>query len=116
MALTDISARKKAESYLEFLGKHDALTKLRNRAFYDDEISRLNRGGPFPVGVLTVDLNELKQANDEFGHSAGDALLRRAGEALKKAIGHILQAARVGGDEFVCLLPRFGEAEMTAIT
>ena len=46
------NARKKAESYLEFLGKHDALTKLRNRAFYDDEIARLNRRGPFPVGVL----------------------------------------------------------------
>jgi diguanylate cyclase (GGDEF)-like protein len=115
VALTDISARKKAESYLEFLGKHDALTKLRNRAFYDDEISRLNRRGPFPVGVLTVDLNGLKQVNDEFGHSAGDALLRRAGEALKKALGDTLQAARVGGDEFVCLLPRHGEVEMTAL-
>ena len=99
VALTDISARKKAESYLEFLGKHDALTKLRNRAFYDDEISRLNRRGPFPVGVLSIDLNGLKRANDEFGHSTGDALLRRAGEALKKALGENLPAARVGGDE-----------------
>jgi diguanylate cyclase (GGDEF)-like protein len=115
VALTDISARKKAESYLEFLGKHDALTKLRNRAFYDDEISRLNRRGPFPVGVMTVDLNGLKQVNDEFGHGAGDALLRRAGEALRKALGETLQAARVGGDEFVCLLPRYGEAEMAAL-
>ncbi len=114
VALTDISARKKAESYLEFLGKHDALTKLRNRAFYEDEISRLNRRGPFPIGVLTVDLNGLKQVNDEFGHSAGDALLRRAGEALKKALGDSLQAARVGGDEFACLLPRYGEVEMAA--
>ena len=112
VALTDISARKKAETYLEFLGKHDALTKLRNRAFYDDEISRLNRRGPFPVGVLSIDLNGLKRANDEFGHSVGDALLRRAGEALKKALGEHLQAARVGGDEFVCLLPRYAEADV----
>ena len=115
VALTDISARKKAESYLEFLGKHDALTKLRNRAFYDDEIARLNRRGPFPVGVLAIDLNGLKLANDEFGHSAGDALLRRAGEALKKALGENLQAARVGGDEFACLLPRYGDAEVATI-
>ena len=78
----------------------------------DDEIGRLNRRGPFPVGVLAVDLNGLKATNDEFGHSAGDALLRRAGEALKKALGDNMQAARVGGDEFACLLPRNGEAEM----
>lgn len=115
VALTDISARKKAESYLEFLGKHDALTKLRNRAFYDDEISRLNRRGPFPVGVLSVDLNGLKQVNDELGHGTGDALLRRAGEALKKALGDTLQAARVGGDEFACLLPRYGEPELATL-
>ncbi len=115
VALTDITARKKAESYLEFLGKHDSLTKLRNRAFYDDEIARLNRRGPFPVGVLAIDLNGLKLANDEFGHGAGDTLLRRAGEALKKALGDHLQAARVGGDEFACLLPRYGEAEMSTL-
>lgn len=116
VALTDITARKKAESYLEFLGKHDALTKLRNRAFYDDEIGRLNRRGPFPVGVLAVDLNGLKRANDEFGHAAGDALLRRAGEALKKALGETAQAARVGGDEFACLLPRHTDVEMSTLT
>ena len=115
VALTDITARKKAESYLEFLGKHDALTKLRNRAFYDDEILRLNRRGPFPLGVLIVDLNGLKRTNDDFGHSAGDSLLRRAGEALKKTLGETLQATRVGGDEFACLLPRYGEAEVAAL-
>ena len=115
VSLTDITARKRAESYLEFLGKHDALTKLRNRAFYDDEIARLNRRGPFPVGVLAVDLNGLKRANDEFGHAAGDALLRRAGEALKKALGDTAQVARVGGDEFACLLPRHTAIEMATL-
>ena len=46
VALTDITARKKAEAYLEFLGKHDVLTKLYNRSFYVDEINRLERKGP----------------------------------------------------------------------
>ena len=45
VALTDITARKKAEAYLEYLGKHDVLTKLYNRSFYVDELNRLERQG-----------------------------------------------------------------------
>ncbi len=86
VALTDITARKKAEAYLEFLGKHDALTKLKNRSFYIDEMNRLERKGPFPVTAVAVDVNGLKAVNDQLGHAAGDALLRRAGEVLSKAV------------------------------
>ena len=85
VALTDITARKKAEAYLEYLGKHDVLTKLYNRSFYVDELNRLERKGPFPVTIIIIDLNGLKAANDQLGHAAGDALLRRAGEVLSKA-------------------------------
>jgi diguanylate cyclase (GGDEF)-like protein len=105
VSLTDITARKKAESYLEFLGKHDALTKLRNRSFFDDELNRLERKGVQPVGLVVIDLNGLKQVNDERGHRAGDALLRRAGEVLLKAVEAPATAARIGGDEFVLLIP-----------
>jgi len=110
VALTDITARKKAESYLEFLGKHDVLTQLRNRAYFEDELSRLERKGPFPVTVVVMDLNGLKAANDEQGHAAGDALLRRAGEVLAKAADKPVCAARIGGDEFVMLMPGADEA------
>jgi len=105
LALTDITARKKAESYLEYLGKHDVLTKLKNRSFYVDEINRLERKGPFPVTVIMIDLNDLKRVNDQLGHAAGDALLRRAGEVLGKAVDKPAHAARIGGDEFAVLLP-----------
>ncbi|VVE44746.1 histidine kinase [Pandoraea commovens] len=105
VALTDITARKKAESYLEFLGKHDVLTKLRNRSFYVDELNRLERKGPYPVTVVVADLNGLKAVNDQLGHAAGDALLRRAGEVLGKAVAAPQIAARIGGDEFALLLP-----------
>ncbi|WP_137891975.1 GGDEF domain-containing protein [Ramlibacter sp. 2FC] len=105
VSLVDITARKKAEAYLEYLGKHDVLTKLRNRSYYAEELNRLARKGPWPVSVLSIDLNGLKQLNDEEGHQAGDALLRRAGEVLAKAVDAPACAARVGGDEFAVLLP-----------
>ena len=119
VALTDITARKKAEAYLEYLGKHDVLTKLYNRSFYADELSRLERKGPHPVTVIIADLNGLKTANDQFGHATGDALLRRAGEVLNALIEKPHHAARIGGDEFALLLPGMdanaGAAMMAAV-
>ncbi len=105
VALTDITARKKAEAYLEYLGKHDVLTKLHNRAFYMDELNRLQRKSLRPVSALIIDLDGLKIANDQRGHDAGDALLRRLGEVLNGAVSMPNHAARVGGDEFAVLMP-----------
>jgi PAS domain-containing protein len=85
VALTDITARKKAEAYLEYLGTHDVLTRTLNRSFFVDELNRLDRKGPKPVTVIIADLNGLKTANDELGHGAGDALLRRAGRGVRLA-------------------------------
>jgi diguanylate cyclase (GGDEF)-like protein len=106
VALVDITARKKAEAYLEFLGTHDVVTKLYNRAFYVDELNRIERKGVRPVTIIMVDLNGLKAANDLWGHEVGDALLRRVGEVLGKAVDKPSSAARIGGDEFALLLPR----------
>jgi diguanylate cyclase (GGDEF)-like protein len=109
VSLMDITARKKAEAYLEYLGKHDVLTQLRNRTFYTEELNRLTRKGPWPVSVLSIDLNGLKQINDDAGHAAGDAMLRRVGEVLGKAVEAPAWPARVGGDEFAVLLPATDE-------
>ncbi|MBI2751130.1 MAG: sensor domain-containing diguanylate cyclase [Burkholderiales bacterium] len=106
VSLVDITARKKAEAYLEYLGKHDALTRLRNRAFYVDELNRISRKGPWPLTIMAMDLNGLKRINDSEGHAAGDAVLRRAGEVLSSATaGYPYCVARIGGDEFIALLP-----------
>src|SRR5690606_771913 len=93
LAMTDITARKKAEAYLEYLGKHDVLTQLMNRSFYVDEINRLERKRISPVAVIALDLNDLKHTNDHHGHAAGDSLLRRLGEVLSKAIDLPARAA-----------------------
>jgi len=105
VSLVDITARKKAEAYLEYLGKHDVLTKLRNRTFYTEELARLARKGPWPLSVLAIDMNGLKHANDENGHAAGDGLLRRIGEVMTTAVDAPSVAARIGGDEFAVLMP-----------
>ncbi len=105
VSLTDITARKKAEAYLEYLGNHDVLTGLRNRTFFADEINRLERKEVWPVSVIMLDLNGLKFVNDDLGHAAGDSLLRRAGEVLGKTVDKPQVAARIGGDEFVLILP-----------
>jgi diguanylate cyclase (GGDEF)-like protein len=106
VSLVDITARKKAEAYLEYLGKHDSLTRLRNRAYYAEELNRVSRKGPWPLSVLAMDLNGLKRVNDSEGHAAGDALLRRVGEVLTNATaGAPYCVARIGGDEFVILMP-----------
>jgi diguanylate cyclase (GGDEF)-like protein len=105
VALTDITARKKAEAYLEYLGTHDVLTRTLNRSFFVDELNRLERKGPKPVTVIIADVNGLKAANDDLGHSAGDGLLRRAGEVFNSLIEKPASVSRIGGDEFAVLLP-----------
>ncbi len=115
LALTDITARKKAETYLEYLGKHDVLTKLKNRAFYVDELNRLSRKNILPTSVMVLDLNHLKETNDSLGHISGDALLQRVGEVLLQAVDKPWHAARVGGDEFIILMPGADEAAAHAL-
>ena len=115
VALTDITARKKAEAYLEYLGKHDVLTKLYNRAFYVEEVNRLERSVLRPVSAAIIDLNGLKDVNDRLGHAAGDGLLQRLGEILNGAVSPPSHAARIGGDEFAILMPGADEKAMAAL-
>lgn len=110
VALTDITARKKAENYLEYLGKHDVLTKLLNRSHYSEEVNRLERSSLRPVSSIYIDMNGLKVVNAAFGHDSGDDLLRRTGELLNQLVQNTqYSACRIGGDEFVILPPGANE-------
>src|SRR5690606_23070631 len=76
---------------------------------------RLERKELLPVTIIIIDLNNLKQTNDLLGHTAGDALLRRTGEVLSKAVDKGYQAARIGGDGFAVSLPGVDAAGGTEV-
>jgi PAS domain S-box-containing protein len=114
LSLVDITARKKAEAYLEYLGKHDVLTQLRNRAFYTEELNRLSQRAL--ALVHACHRYEWTQGRQRRAwHTAGDAMLRRMGEVLSKAVDAPACAARIGGDEFVVLLPGTDERGAVAL-
>jgi diguanylate cyclase (GGDEF)-like protein len=112
VAVQDITARKKAEEYLRYLGTHDVMTGLYNRAYFMETLQRLEKEHREPVSIVVADLNGLKGINDSLGHHAGDDMIRRTAEVLKAAFVEDSIAARVGGDEFVVLMP--GAAAQTA--
>jgi diguanylate cyclase (GGDEF)-like protein/PAS domain S-box-containing protein len=103
--------RKRGEERLKYLSIHDPLTGLYNRAYFEDELARLERGRKFPVSVLVADLDGLKNINDQLGHAAGDQALRQAGRLLQRAFRSEDGLARIGGDEFAVLLPGVGRSE-----
>jgi diguanylate cyclase (GGDEF)-like protein len=96
-----------AESYLK-LAMVDPLTGLHNRRYAQErllaEMSRAERMKT-TLTVLMLDLDELKKLNDRHGHAAGDLALKTFGERLSRAIRGSDLAVRIGGDEFVVLLP-----------
>jgi diguanylate cyclase (GGDEF)-like protein/PAS domain S-box-containing protein len=101
--LRDLTERRRLEENLLHLSTHDSLTGLFNRGAFDDALARLDEHGPHPVGVLMVDLDDLKRVNDEQGHAAGDAMLRRVAEVLRTTFRSDDVLARIGGDEFAVL-------------
>jgi diguanylate cyclase (GGDEF)-like protein/PAS domain S-box-containing protein len=111
----DISPIKRLEAELRYLSFHDALTGLFNRAYFEQELKRLSKGRTAPVGVVVLDVDNLKPVNDTLGHQAGDALLRRAAEVLKEAFRAEDVIARVGGDEFAVLLVGANEETLKGV-
>lgn len=96
------------------LVRTDALTELPNRVHLEEELSRLCAGlerGGLPFAVLCLDLDGFKSVNDSHGHAAGDILLKAAGGRIANAVRDGDTVCRVGGDEFVVLLPGASPAE-----
>lgn len=106
----DITERKKLTEYVNHLAHHDQLTGLPNRVLLDDRmrqaIQRAKRNR-YKVAVLMVDVDYFKRINDSLGHSAGDSLLDAIAKKLCSAVRQTDTVARMGGDEFVIVMPEF---------
>lgn len=99
--LTKSRSHLKAEVY-EHLAFTDGLTELNNRLSFENDINECI-GNNRPA-CISIDLNNLKRANDTMGHSAGDILIRGIATVLREAVGNEGKIYRIGGDEFVVLI------------
>ncbi len=102
----DVTERKRAETEIAHMARHDALTGLANRAEFnvrlDEASKRMQRNGT-PVTVLMLDLDKFKAVNDTLGHPAGDQLLVEVGKRLQSTLRETDLLARLGGDEFAII-------------
>jgi len=113
----DITERKRTEEQLAYMATHDPLTGLPNRMLFNDRLTvalahaQRNRQ---KLAVVLLDLDHFKDVNDTLGHSVGDKLLQAVGERLTSLLRKSDTIARMGGDEFMLILPEIARVEDTA--
>ncbi|MBC7190669.1 sensor domain-containing diguanylate cyclase, partial [Candidatus Aerophobetes bacterium] len=106
--LKDITHQKEKEKQLLFLATHDHLTGLPNRFLFNDRLKLAldqARRNKRKLALMILDIDNFKDINDNFGHSVGDELLKAFGERLRGILRKTDTVARMGGDEFLILLP-----------
>jgi diguanylate cyclase (GGDEF)-like protein/PAS domain S-box-containing protein len=118
VTFSDISARREAEAQLERQAFYDGLTELPNRRLLMDRLEQAmvrSQRHDHMGALLFLDLDQFKVINDSLGHSVGDALLKQVARRLHATVRREDTAARMGGDEFVVLLPELSDdPEVTA--
>jgi len=105
-SLLQTERRKEAEDRIRQLSRQDPLTGLLNRRALDEEFARaMARAGrtKLALGLMFIDLDHFKKVNDNFGHQAGDSVLREAAARIKALTREVDTLARYGGDEFVLI-------------
>jgi diguanylate cyclase (GGDEF)-like protein/PAS domain S-box-containing protein len=113
----DVTAHRRSEAQIAYMALHDDLTGLPNRSHFnrclDEAIAKASHEGE-RIGIAVVDLDRFKEINDNWGHAAGDALLRAIAEKLGRDNPTDGFFARLGGDEFGAFFPYSDETELEA--
>jgi diguanylate cyclase (GGDEF)-like protein/PAS domain S-box-containing protein len=117
---TDVTERRRAEDMIRHMAFHDSLTGLPNRELFErrltEGLAEARHNGSL-LSVLFLDLDGFKEANDTVGHSEGDRLLKEVAGALTRLVREDDFVARIGGDEFLVLLPGIsGTQEAVAVS
>lgn len=104
----DVTQQKKQQEKLTFLANHDSLTGLLNRrkvlSSLNDELERASRY-QHPISLMILDIDHFKRINDNFGHQAGDAVLKEVALRLQSTARQTDFVGRYGGEEFLIVLP-----------
>ena len=107
-AFSDITERKANEESIRHQAQHDALTDLPNRVLLFDRLQQSlaqARRDKAHLALMYIDLDKFKPINDNLGHAIGDQLLQEVAERMRSSVREVDTVARIGGDEFVVLLP-----------
>src|SRR6185369_10583110 len=113
----EIADRRDAETRAQHLADHDALTGLPNRRLLEDRLTQAlaaSQRNRKQTAVVFVDLDRFKNINDTLGHAAGDVVLKEVAERLMKQLRVVDTVCRMGGDEFVVVLPEIKRASDAA--
>jgi diguanylate cyclase len=105
--------RRSLHDRLSFRAQYDLLTGLPNRPYLYERLSEeaaLAARSGILLGVVYIDLDGFKDVNDNYGHGAGDAVLREVAARMMQSVRRGDMVARIGGDEFVVILPHLGTA------
>lgn len=111
----DMTISREREAEIRYLSFHDHMTGLYNRRFFEAELQRLDTDRNLPLALIVSDVNGLKLTNDAFGHQIGDKLLKTVAETMKRVCRDDDIISRIGGDEFVILLPKTDKARVKQI-
>ena len=112
--VNDITEKKNAEKYLQFLATHDVLTQLPNRAMLYDRINLAiskSKDHGQNAAVFFIDIDGFKNVNDTYGHQTGDLVLKEIAKRLKNNIRDGDTIARISGDEFACVFEKITTPE-----
>jgi diguanylate cyclase (GGDEF)-like protein/PAS domain S-box-containing protein len=112
---TEIKERIKRETQLCYMGTHDFLTGMYNRAYFSQVAQTLQKEHGPTMGVIMCDLDGLKLINDAFGQDMGDKLLVDAASIINSSLDGNAIACRMGGDEFVILIPNCTQKQIGTI-